>query len=70
MTEIKQQQPTLLEYNLDSNVRAFSTTRNGGCSIGKFGEMNINPFCGDNLKTVARNREALCQNLIKPMKLM
>lgn len=63
MTEIKQQQPTLLEYNLDSNVRAFSTTRNGGCSIGKFGEMNINPFCGDNLKTVVRNREALCQKL-------
>lgn len=42
---------------------AFSTTRQGGASQGNYGEMNINPYCGDDPKAVAENRKALAEEL-------
>lgn len=55
--------PVLLEYDLGDGVRAFSTTRSGGCGKGAYGEFNANMFCGDDKKNVEANREYLCAEL-------
>ncbi|MDO4159149.1 MAG: peptidoglycan editing factor PgeF [Prevotellaceae bacterium] len=55
--------PVLTYYNIAPDVTAFSTTRHGGYGFGKYGEMNINTFCGDDEDTIKRNREALCTEL-------
>lgn len=55
--------PTLTYYDLGSQATAFSTTRHGGWSSGNYGELNINPYCGDAAENVARNREALATEL-------
>ena len=39
--------PVLLEYDMAAGVRAFSTTRKGGCSQGNYAAFNINYYCGD-----------------------
>ena len=51
------------EYNIASDVMAFSTTRQGGVSQGNYGEFNINEFCGDNPECVEANRKALAHEL-------
>lgn len=51
--------PVLKYYNLSAVVTAFSSTRHGGYSKGNFGEFNINEYCGDDILTIQRNREAL-----------
>ena len=58
--------PELLEYGMSENVVAFSTTRQGGYGTGKYGAFNINPFCGDSLAAIARNRAALACRLGLP----
>ena len=55
--------PKLSFYYIDTNVVAFSTTRHGGFSKGNYGEFNINRFCGDNEEAIAKNREALAEEL-------
>ena len=55
--------PELHYYNLSDDVIAFSTTRHGGASKGNYGELNINPYCGDDLAAITANREALCKTL-------
>lgn len=50
-------------YNIADDVIAFSTTRHGGASKGNHGELNINPYCGDNAAAITANREALCKTL-------
>ena len=55
--------PVLLEYDLGDGVRAFSTTRSGGCGKGAYGEFNANMFCGDDKKNVEANRKYLCAEL-------
>ncbi len=55
--------PQLHYYNMGSDVVAFSTTRQGGCSIGNYAAFNINRYCGDNEEHIAENRQALCQLL-------
>ncbi|MBP5360251.1 MAG: peptidoglycan editing factor PgeF [Bacteroidaceae bacterium] len=55
--------PNLNLYHLGKDVTAFSTTRQGGCSEGRYGEFNINPYCGDNEDAIRRNREGLCRLL-------
>lgn len=50
--------------NFDNDtVVAFSTTRHGGVSLGRYGELNINPYCGDDAKATSGNRAALCHKL-------
>ena len=44
-------------------VVAFSTTRHGGASQGRYGELNINPYCGDDSAAISYNRAALCAKL-------
>ncbi len=62
MTE-RQGTPELLEYNLGDRVRAFSTTRSGGTSVGAYAYFNITHYCGDNAEAVRQNRKLLCAEL-------
>ncbi len=55
--------PQLLYYHLGDNVTAFSSTRHGGCSEGRYGEFNINRFCGDSEDAIRQNRSLLCRHL-------
>lgn len=55
--------PELHYYNIADDVIAFSTTRHGGASKGNYGELNINPYCGDDPAAITTNRQALCQAL-------
>lgn len=62
---------SLLKYTLEDNVTAFTTTREGGCSIGNYASFNANCFCGDNPEDVRKNRELLCCKLgISPERLI
>ncbi len=55
--------PKLCCYQFGEGVTAFSTTRQGGCSEGRYGEFNINRYCGDNEEAIRQNRSLLCQHL-------
>ena len=55
--------PQLNYYHLDQQIIAFSTTRHGGVSTGKYAEFNINKYCGDEEKAIAYNRQILCREL-------
>lgn len=55
--------PELLEYTLGAAVRAFTTTRQGGCSEGNYASFNINEYCGDRPEHIRANRAALCHTL-------
>ena len=55
--------PELHYYKLSDDVIAFSTTRHGGASKGNYGELNINPNCGDDPAAITTNRQALCRTL-------
>jgi len=55
--------PELLEYEMGHGVRAFSTTRRGGYSVGPYAGFNINHYCGDDEAAIAKNRQALCSML-------
>ena len=57
------EKPVLHFYDFGPEVKAFSTTRQGGCSEGNYGQFNINRYCGDSPKHIAQNRQALCQLL-------
>ena len=56
-------QPTLLYYDMNPDVVAFSTTRQGGYSTGCYSEFNINRYCGDTDEAIQKNRALLCQLL-------
>lgn len=61
----------LLEYDILDNVTAFTTTREGGCSIGSYSSFNANMFCGDDPAHVNKNRNTLCDRLhIEPNRLI
>ena len=51
--------PKLTYYNLSDRVTAFSTTRQGGFSVGSYASFNANAYCGDDAEHVACNRELL-----------
>lgn len=55
--------PVLNYYPLAEGVTVFSTTRHGGVSCGDYGELNINPYCGDSLEAVIDNRRLLAAEL-------
>lgn len=58
--------PQLHFYASAPEVTAFSTTRHGGCSTGKYGEFNINEYCGDTAEHTSANRKALALELGVP----
>jgi len=47
------------QWPAPGNVRAFTTTRNGGFSQGLWRELNLGDSCGDNPYHVKQNRELL-----------
>ncbi len=53
----------LLYYNISDSVTAFTTTREGGCSIGAYASFNVNKYCGDDSEHVRQNQEHLCRKL-------
>lgn len=54
----------LLIYDISPEVTAFSTSRHcQGVSVGVYSKMNINPYCGDNVTAVYRNRQILATTL-------
>ncbi len=55
--------PLLKYYDFGVGLKAFSSTRKGGCSIGSYGEFNVNKYCGDEDAHIKKNREALCVEL-------
>lgn len=50
----------MIFHNLQTQVTAFSTTRNGGVSKGDYASMNCTPYTGDDIEAVQRNQELLC----------
>ena len=50
-----------LEYDISSDVQAFSTMRGEGS--GNYDGFNITPYCGDSPQHVAMCRESLCAQL-------
>lgn len=63
--------PELHYYHLADEVTAFSSTRHGGYSQGRYGEFNVNLYCGDDIEAVQKNRQLLCQSLaIQPDRLL
>lgn len=61
----------LLSYPTPPEVRAFTTTREGGVSTGHYGTMNISHYCGDLPEHVTENRRRLAEELgIAPERLI
>ena len=56
-------QPRLHFYRIGEGVTAFSSTRQGGYSEGRYGEFNINRYCGDDEQHIRQNRASLCELL-------
>lgn len=54
---------SLLEYNFGAGIRAFSTTRHGGCGKGNYDSLNITHYCNDDPENVRKNRALLCAEL-------
>lgn len=50
----------LHKYFIAPSVTAFSTKRQGGVSTGNYASFNINPYCGDDVEAIRKNRAALC----------
>ena len=50
-------------YKIGQGVTAFSSTREGGYSEGRYGEFNINRYCGDDVEHIRQNRALLCEQL-------
>ena len=55
--------PSLQYYHIAEGITAFSSMRQGGYSEGRYGEFNINRYCGDSDEAIRKNREALCRLL-------
>ena len=55
--------PFIHIHSYHADVLAFSTTRLLGCSEGKYGAFNINPYCGDNPEHVEANHRSLADML-------
>lgn len=51
------------DWQAPSNVRAFTTTRNGGFSHGAWSSLNLGANCGDDPRHVQQNRHALARLL-------
>ena len=59
----------LLIYDLPAihgGALAFSTTRSGGCSSGRYASLNCTAYTGDDPRCVARNQQLLLQMLPQP----
>lgn len=55
----------MIHYPIEG-VTSFSTTREGGYSIGNYATMNCTPYTGDDKQAVQRNQQLLCTALPHP----
>lgn len=55
--------PKVYRWKLTTEANVFTVTRQGGYSQGEYGEMNINPWVGDDPEAVKKNQQLLCQAL-------
>ena len=55
--------PSLQYYHIAEGLTDYSSMRKGGYSTGRYGEFNINRYCGDSDEAIRKNREALCRLL-------
>lgn len=60
---MKRLEPQLLKYEFNDELKAFSTTRDGGVSKGAYASFNINHYCGDSETDIKQNRRLLCDEL-------
>ena len=57
--------------NKSADCISFTTTRQGGVSVGNYASFNLSPFSGDNPVHLEENHQLLCQKLgIEPSKLI
>ena len=63
MAELPEIEVLRPDWPAPPNVRAFTTTRNGGCSQGPWSSLNLGKNCGDNPQHVAQNRRSLLRLL-------
>lgn len=54
---------SVVYYELDDDVTAFSTTRHGGRSTDTYSSFNVCDYCGDTAWNVAINQALLCRQL-------
>ena len=54
------------DWPAPASVRALSTTRHGGYSRGAWSSMNLGEHCGDDPRSVQRNRDRLARELPAP----
>lgn len=54
---------SLLQYQIDNGIVAFSTTRTGGVSEGRYASFNCTPYTGDNPEHVLQNQRILTRLL-------
>ena len=55
-------------FSTYSNIFSFTTTRMGGCGVGKYNSFNCSPFCGDEEEHVRQNQMLLRQALPQSLK--
>ena len=55
--------PSLQYYHIAEGLTAFSSMRKGGYSTGRYGEFNINRYCGDDPEAIRQNRRLLSLKL-------
>lgn len=78
---LKMMRKSLLKNNLevlqfprwkdDCNISHFVTLRSGGVSKGNYSSMNPGLYTSDNIESIARNRQILCEGLqIEPKQLI
>ena len=51
------------DWQVPANVRAVSTTRNGGHSLAPWNSLNLGVNCGDDPEAVVKNRRVLRHHL-------
>lgn len=56
--------------NLYPDICCFSTTRHDGYSTGRYASFNCNPYCGDTLEAVERNKALLLSLLPDSVRLL
>ena len=59
MTGIQTNELIYPDWSVPENVKAFTTTRNGGISSGQWSGLNLGGHCGDDPDHVKQNRQSL-----------
>jgi YfiH family protein len=63
MAEVPEIEVIQADWPAPPNVRAFTTTRNGGFSLGPWSSLNLGANCGDDPQHVEKNRQSLLRLL-------